>query len=105
MRLRAACVCLLLLSAACSGGSDTAPTQAASPVATGAPVSGQAPWWDDAVFYEVFVRSYRDSDGDGNGDLQGLVDRLDYLNDGNPSTDDDLGVTGLWLMPVTQSPS
>lgn len=73
-----------------------------TPVATG---TEGLPWWNDRVFYEVFVRSFRDSDGDGNGDLQGLIDRLDYLNDGDPNTDDDLGVTGIWLMPVTEAAS
>ncbi len=63
------------------------------------------PWWNDTVFYEIFVRSFYDSDGDGVGDLQGLIEKLDYLNDGDPATDDDLGVTGLWLMPIMQSPS
>jgi alpha-amylase len=63
------------------------------------------PWWNDRVFYEVFVRSFQDSNGDGIGDLQGLINRLDYLNDGDPATTNDLGVTGLWLMPVAQSPS
>ena len=58
------------------------------------------PWWDDAVFYEVFVRSFYDSDGDGIGDLQGVIEKLDYLNDGDPNTTDDLGVTGIWLMPI-----
>ena len=53
----------------------------------------------------LVVRSFPDSDGDGNGDLRGLIDRLDYLNDGDPATTDDLGVTGLWLMPVFESPS
>lgn len=62
-------------------------------------------WWNDQVFYEVFVRSFYDSDGDGIGDLQGLIEKLDYLNDGNPQTTDDLGVTALWLMPVMESPS
>ncbi len=62
-------------------------------------------WWNDAVFYEVFVRSFKDSDGDGKGDLQGLIDKLDYLNDGNPATNTDLGITGIWLMPIQQSPS
>ena len=66
---------------------------------------GQMNWWDDAIFYEVFVRSFQDSDGDGIGDLQGLIDRLDYLNDGDPATTDDLGVTALWLMPICESPS
>jgi len=69
-----------------------------------------APWWNHTTFYQVFVRSFADaSDGalacDGVGDLQGLLDRLDYLNDGDPNTDTDLGVTGLWLMPLMESPS
>jgi glycosidase len=63
------------------------------------------PWWTERTFYEVFVRSYADSDGDGIGDLRGLTDRLDHLNDGDPATTDDLGVTGIWLMPVAESPS
>ncbi len=62
-------------------------------------------WWNDTVFYEVFVRSFYDSDGDGVGDITGLIEKLDYLNDGDPSTDDDLGITGIWLMPITESPS
>jgi glycosidase len=62
-------------------------------------------WADGTVLYEVFVRSFADSDGDGVGDLRGLIDRLDYLNDGDPATSDDLGVGGLWLMPVFASPS
>ncbi len=63
------------------------------------------PWWNDAVFYEVFVRSFNDSDGDGVGDIKGLIEKLDYLNDGDPTTTDDLGVTALWLMPIMESPS
>ena len=63
------------------------------------------PWWDDAVFYEIFVRSFYDSDGDGIGDLQGVIEKMDYLNDGNPNTTNDLGVTGIWLMPIFPSPS
>ena len=57
------------------------------------------------MFYEVFVRSFADSNGDGIGDLAGLTAHLDALNDGDPSTTTDLGVTGLWLMPVMPSPS
>ena len=63
------------------------------------------PWWDDTVFYEIFVRSFYDSDGDGIGDLRGVIQKLDYLNDGDPTTTDDLGVTGIWLMPIFPSPS
>ena len=61
------------------------------------------PWWNDVVFYEIFVRSFSDSNGDGIGDIQGIIDKLDYLNDGDPSTSSDLGVTGLWLMPIFPS--
>jgi alpha-amylase len=75
------------------------------PVAPPATSLGQPGWWRNRVFAEVFVRSYADSDGDGIGDLPGLTAKLDYLNDGNPSTTDDLGVTGLWLMPTFPSPS
>ncbi|MCK4408633.1 MAG: hypothetical protein KAW67_01020, partial [Candidatus Eisenbacteria sp.] len=66
---------------------------------------GELYWWNDSVFYEVLVRSFYDSDGDGIGDLQGLTSKLDYLNDGDPGTDDDLGITGIWLMPINDSPS
>ena len=62
-------------------------------------------WWNDRVFYEIFIRSFRDSDGDGIGDLQGVINRLDYLNDGDPETTNDLGVTGIWLMPPAEAHS
>ena len=54
-----------------------------------------ANWADYANFIEIYVRGYQDSDGDGIGDLQGLISRLDYLAD--------LGVRGIWLMPITES--
>lgn len=63
------------------------------------------PWWNDVVFYEIFVRSFYDSDGDGIGDFNGIREKLDYLNDGDPATDTDLEITGIWLMPITPSPS
>ena len=62
-------------------------------------------WWHDAVFYQIFVRSFYDSNGDGIGDFNGITEKLDYLNDGNPETDTDLGVTGIWLMPIHPSPT
>ena len=58
-----------------------------------------------AVFYEIFVRSFKDSNGDGVGDFQGLIASLDYLNDRKPETTKDLGIDGIWLMPVFESPS
>jgi glycosidase len=57
------------------------------------------------VFYEIFVRSFADSNADGIGDLRGLTEKLDYLNDGDPETGGDLGIDALWLMPVFASPS
>lgn len=75
------------------------------PAAPTAQPAAVEPWWNDAIFYEVFVRSFNDSNGDGVGDIQGLIQKLDYLNDGDPATTDDLGITGIWLMPITQSPS
>ena len=54
-------------------------------------------WWREAVIYEIFVRSFQDSDGDGIGDFNGITRRLDYLRA--------LGVTALWLMPIHPSPS
>ncbi len=108
-------VAFALAVAACSSDDPAPPTTPPStqpPVTTSAPAptttlapEPAAPWWEGRVFYEVFVRSFQDSDGDGIGDLAGLIDRLDYLNDGDPETTDDLGVTGIWLMPVTSSPS
>ncbi len=74
-------------------------------VAPRGPAQWKHDWTRGAVFYEVFVRSFRDSDGDGKGDLSGLIGKLDYLNDGDPSTTTDLGVDALWLMPVFASPS
>ena len=56
-------------------------------------------------YYEIFTQSFADSDNDGTGDLQGIIDRLDYLNDGNPEGGDDLGVDGLWLTPIFPSES
>ncbi|MFN8571401.1 MAG: alpha-amylase family glycosyl hydrolase [Gemmatimonadaceae bacterium] len=62
-------------------------------------------WTHGAVCYEIFVRSFVDSNGDGIGDLNGLIGRLDYINDGNPTTHTDLGASCIWLMPIAESPS
>jgi glycosidase len=97
-----------LLVAACGGGGGadagagtpgpdngvTLPVDV-SAVAAADPGSALPASWRQGAFMQVFVRSYKDSDGDGFGDLRGLTAQLDYLRD--------LGITGLWLMPVTQS--
>lgn len=57
----------------------------------------QTNWWQNAVFYQVYPRSFQDSNGDGIGDIQGIIQRLDYLAD--------LGVNAIWLSPVYQSPN
>ncbi|WP_368250701.1 alpha-glucosidase [Enterococcus sp. 2201sp1_2201st1_B8_2201SCRN_220225] len=54
-------------------------------------------WWQSAVVYQIYPRSFQDSNGDGIGDLRGIIKRLDYL--------EKLGVTALWLSPVYQSPN
>ena len=62
-------------------------------------------WTRGAVCYEIFVRSFADSDSNGVGDFNGLTARLDYVNDGNPDTGKDLGASCIWLMPIAESPS
>lgn len=62
-------------------------------------------WRRGGVCYEIFVRSFYDSDGDGVGDLNGLIERLDYVNDGKPGYRHDLGASCIWLMPIAESPS
>ncbi len=57
------------------------------------------------AFYQIFVGSFSDSNGDGIGDIRGIINRMDYLNDGNMYSEDSLGVQGIWLSPVFQSPS
>jgi len=65
------------------------------------------PWWKDAPgpAYQVLVYSFADSNGDGYGDLRGLTEKLDWLNDGNPATTTDLGVSAIWLSPVNPAAS
>ena len=66
-----------------------------SPVAPKDPGSRLPADWYKGAFIEIFVRGFKDSDGDGIGDLRGVTQSLDYLQD--------LGVKGIWLMPVTRS--
>src|SRR5215472_8041748 len=54
------------------------------------------PWWKSGILYQVYPRSFQDSNGDGVGDLRGVIDRLSYLRD--------LGVNAVWLSPIFPSP-
>ena len=56
----------------------------------------ETPWWRDAVVYQIYPRSFADSDGDGVGDLRGIIGEIDYLAD--------LGVDAVWLSPIFVSP-
>ncbi|MBQ9210955.1 MAG: hypothetical protein IJ153_04575 [Clostridia bacterium] len=86
------------------GSTAPAPTLFSSLQEEGVPVS-EVPASEARVFYEIFTGSFSDSDGDGTGDLRGVLGRLDYLNDGDPHSETSLGVQGLWLTPIFASPS
>lgn len=100
---------LIVILAGVSAGCTRPPVEDVEPTATHSPeptaVVVEEDWWKTAIFYQIFVRSFEDSDGDGIGDFQGIINRLDYLNDGDPETSDDLGITAIWLMPIHPSPS
>jgi alpha-glucosidase len=84
---------IIAWSTAASGAAQTAASHTARHAA--APSSGPA-WWQHAVIYEIYPRSFQDSNGDGIGDLNGIVSRLDYL--------ESLGVNAIWLTPIFPSP-
>ena len=83
---------ILFFMSACSLSERQNESQRSLAAATSSPF-----WWKDSVFYEIFVRSFQDSNGDGIGDLKGITKRLDYLAG--------LGIDGLWLTPVFLSNS
>ncbi len=58
-------------------------------------------WWQRGVVYQIYPRSFQDSTGNGIGDLAGVIERLDYLNDGTPNS---LGVDAIWFSPIFPSP-
>jgi alpha-glucosidase len=59
-------------------------------------------WWREGVIYQIYPRSFADANGDGVGDLRGIIAHLDHLNDGTP---DSLGVDAIWLSPIYPSPA
>jgi len=86
---------LMILVAAMTAGGQTAPVDKTN-TAQSAKQAKQLAWWKNAVIYEVYPRSFQDTNGDGIGDLNGITKRLDYLKD--------LGVDAIWLTPVYPSP-
>ena len=64
------------------------------PLMDDAPVEKK--WWKEAVFYQIYPRSFKDSNGDGIGDLKGVLSKLDYIKD--------LGVDAIWFSPIYKSP-
>ena len=55
-----------------------------------------ADWWETAIFYQIYPRSFKDSNNDGVGDIRGIISKLDYLKD--------LGINACWLSPILMSP-
>ena len=72
------------------------PGSAAALQPAGTAQAGEQDWWKNAVIYEIYPRSFQDSNGDGIGDLNGITERLDYLQD--------LGIDAIWLTPCYPSP-
>jgi len=64
---------------------------------TGQSVPADKKWWKEAVVYQIYTRSFKDSDGDGIGDLKGIISKLDYIKK--------LGIDVVWLNPIYSSPN
>jgi alpha-glucosidase len=63
--------------------------------------SGKKPWYKQSVVYQIYPWSFKDTNNDGVGDLRGIIEKLDYLNDGTPQS---LGIGAIWLSPIYKSP-
>lgn len=61
-------------------------------------------WWKTGILYQIYPLTFADGNGDGTGDLRGIIERLDYLNDGNPESQTSLGIDAIWLSPINKSP-
>ena len=93
-RIFTCCFIILVLTACVPATATPHPVSTLPPTRIPTPKTEQSAWWQDAVFYEIFVRSFYDTDENGIGDFNGITAKLDYLNDNNPSTSTDLGITG-----------
>ena len=61
-------------------------------------------WWQNGVIYQIFPRTFADGNGDGSGDIQGIIQKLDYLNDGDLNSETSLHIDAIWLSPINKSP-
>ncbi|WP_019506665.1 alpha-glucosidase [Pleurocapsa sp. PCC 7319] len=61
-------------------------------------------WWETGVIYQIYPLTFADANGDGKGDLQGIIKKLDYLNGGQPDSKNSLGIDAIWLSPINTSP-
>ena len=106
-------ICMIFSMLGCTGAGNpgttaaTETTQATEPgevilMDAGIPIPTQT---NNRAYYHIFVGSFSDSNGDGIGDLRGIIERFDYLNDGDDSSGKSLGVEGIWLSPIHPSPS
>lgn len=102
--LRITAALLVLTLTGCAAAPAEVPVSTEIPETT-APVVPDETDDNYRVFYEIFVGSFADSDGDRKGDIPGILQKLDYLNDGNVLSETSLGVQGLWLSPIFASPS
>ena len=86
---------LLMSAAALAAGGQSVPAKTKTEARSASQLY-EANWWKNAVIYEIYPRSFQDTNGDGIGDLKGITERLDYLKE--------LGVDAIWLTPVYPSP-
>lgn len=113
-KLLALILALLMIAGACAacgepasdatdaadGGKDTAAVSVADPVDSLKAIPSDDKY---RTYYQVWIGSFHDSDGDEIGDIPGLIEKLDYINDGDPDGGDDLGCDGIWLSPMMPS--
>ena len=94
--LAAIAACALGVSIGALAPTATAQTSAQTACASAKDQPTGPEWWRHAVIYEIYPRSFQDSDGDGVGDIKGITSRLDYLHD--------LGIDAIWITPMYPSP-
>ena len=106
-------ICIIFSLFGCAGAGNTESTGTTETTQTtepgeviildaGTPIPTQT---NARAYYHIFVGSFSDSNGDGIGDIRGIIERFDYLNDGDDASGKSLGIEGIWLSPIHPSPS